>query len=445
MFLFRGLLSLVISTHFDPDEWWQNLEPAFNMVTGEGKLTWEWSAGLRSYYPVLLHVPMFFVLNALNIHSPTLVIRISMIVQSFVVAGIDLLVYKISCSFYRTKPSYIALFINVTNWFVQYAAVRPSINTVESFFVLLCIYYIKSDRFEAACMATAFILWTRVTSAFFLIPFWIPFCFDVKNAILVVRNLIIFALGEFFMHGRIIFPALNILMFNATGANDFGLNSVHFYFSQAIFIISGLFSPFVVVTLIKNPKKLWKIAFPMIVFSFIGHKEFRWIFPCAFLLCFVIATVLERYWLSNWFKYVAVTIVIFSFVSFVFFARFHQEGRLQVVRFVHEQCASQVDECRVAIVESLHHFPGPAVIHSHVPIKYYGTTFITETEDIRRDPIRYVMMWMEESKDSINVFIFNSRVEDKVVPYVEQLGYGCYEFENSFVDEEEEFVYACYR
>ena len=61
LILFRWLNAVCVRTQFDPDEYWQALEPAHLIVFGEGFLTWEWSpaVGIRSWlYPVILSIPL---------------------------------------------------------------------------------------------------------------------------------------------------------------------------------------------------------------------------------------------------------------------------------------------------------------------------------------------------------------------------------------------------
>ncbi|CUS22079.1 LAQU0S04e07734g1_1 [Lachancea quebecensis] len=47
--LFRLINCFFVQSFFQPDEFWQCLEPAHYMAFGYGNLTWEWKFGLRSY------------------------------------------------------------------------------------------------------------------------------------------------------------------------------------------------------------------------------------------------------------------------------------------------------------------------------------------------------------------------------------------------------------
>jgi phosphatidylinositol glycan class B len=49
--------ALTICTFFQPDEYYQSLEPAWKLVYGYGETTWEWREGIRGFlYPSLFAV-----------------------------------------------------------------------------------------------------------------------------------------------------------------------------------------------------------------------------------------------------------------------------------------------------------------------------------------------------------------------------------------------------
>lgn len=53
----RVVNALTICTFFQPDEYYQSLEPAWKLVYGYGETTWEWKEGIRGFmYPSLFAV-----------------------------------------------------------------------------------------------------------------------------------------------------------------------------------------------------------------------------------------------------------------------------------------------------------------------------------------------------------------------------------------------------
>jgi len=61
----RVLVALFTRTTFQPDEYYQSLEPAHHLVFGYGHLTWEWSntARLRSIIYPALNVLVYWLLK----------------------------------------------------------------------------------------------------------------------------------------------------------------------------------------------------------------------------------------------------------------------------------------------------------------------------------------------------------------------------------------------
>jgi len=63
--VFRVLVALFTQSYFQPDEYFQGLEPAHKYVFGYGHLTWEWvnPEPLRSMLYPALNVPVYWLLK----------------------------------------------------------------------------------------------------------------------------------------------------------------------------------------------------------------------------------------------------------------------------------------------------------------------------------------------------------------------------------------------
>jgi len=61
----RVLLALCTRTFFQPDEYFQSLEPAHHLVFGYGHLTWEWLTPhpIRSFVYPAINVPVYWILK----------------------------------------------------------------------------------------------------------------------------------------------------------------------------------------------------------------------------------------------------------------------------------------------------------------------------------------------------------------------------------------------
>jgi phosphatidylinositol glycan class B len=75
-FALRCIHALLVSTYFNPDEFWQSLEVAHNMVFGTGFLTWEWQphARIRSAAHPAIFAIYYWTLKLLGIDSAMLVV-----------------------------------------------------------------------------------------------------------------------------------------------------------------------------------------------------------------------------------------------------------------------------------------------------------------------------------------------------------------------------------
>lgn len=73
----RICVSLLTRTFFQPDEYFQALEPAHHAVFGYGYLTWEWLSPLpvRSFFFPSLFVPIFNVLRIFSLDSTDALVR----------------------------------------------------------------------------------------------------------------------------------------------------------------------------------------------------------------------------------------------------------------------------------------------------------------------------------------------------------------------------------
>ena len=75
----RVSIALITRTFFQPDEYFQALEPAHFLVFGYGDLTWEWTSKppIRSILYPALNVPIYWVLNILSLDQTFLLVSCS--------------------------------------------------------------------------------------------------------------------------------------------------------------------------------------------------------------------------------------------------------------------------------------------------------------------------------------------------------------------------------
>jgi hypothetical protein len=76
VFGYRIALALLTRSIFQPDEFFQSLEVAHNVVFGYGKLTWEWQPGIaiRSIVYPALYVPVYLILRVTGLDATGLLV-----------------------------------------------------------------------------------------------------------------------------------------------------------------------------------------------------------------------------------------------------------------------------------------------------------------------------------------------------------------------------------
>ena len=75
--LTRVAIALATRTFFQPDEYFQALEPAHFIVFGYGDLTWEWSSNppIRSILYPALNIPVYWLLKVFHLDGTSLLVR----------------------------------------------------------------------------------------------------------------------------------------------------------------------------------------------------------------------------------------------------------------------------------------------------------------------------------------------------------------------------------
>jgi phosphatidylinositol glycan class B len=73
----RVAIALATRTFFQPDEYFQALEPAHHLVFGYGDLTWEWTSKppIRTILYPALNIPIYWLLKIFRLDGTSLLVR----------------------------------------------------------------------------------------------------------------------------------------------------------------------------------------------------------------------------------------------------------------------------------------------------------------------------------------------------------------------------------
>lgn len=195
--IFRLVNVLYIQSQFDPDEYWQNLEPAYCTVFGKcDGLTWEWKrrpatttnmesaadflhqglkGPIRSYVSILPTLILYYLTKMFGLDSHWVISRGPVFLNAILVAApTDWSIWfmakwmtsaKGKDQIYQSRHWY--LYAALSSWFNAYALVRTYSNSLETaiFAMSLCMVAPVSLTCERSsfCMHSSSILQSLLT------------------------------------------------------------------------------------------------------------------------------------------------------------------------------------------------------------------------------------------------------------------------------------------
>ncbi|KAL2338580.1 hypothetical protein Fmac_013026 [Flemingia macrophylla] len=298
---FRMLNSVLVQTYFNPDEHWQGPEVAHRIAFGYGHLTWEWKQGIRSYLHPFIFVPLYRFLALLRFDTPWLMTRAPRLLQSVFSAVGDLYLYKLSAVLFGDSVAKWALFSQLSNWFMFYCFSRTLSNSLETVLTLVSLYLWPCLRSKGnysfvsrkwALIVAAVACAIRPTSAITWMYVGLLELLSARDRLkfvfLEVAPIGILVLGltcllDRFMYGTWILVPLNFLKFNFlfAGGDYYGTHKWYWYITQGFPVMIFSHLPFCIAGIICS--KQWKfsglLAWVLVFYSLLGHKEFRFVLP----------------------------------------------------------------------------------------------------------------------------------------------------------------------
>ncbi|KAF8425651.1 Alg9-like mannosyltransferase family-domain-containing protein [Tirmania nivea] len=145
----RVINAVSVSTFFQPDEYFQALEPAWRMVFGEGWLTWEWREELRSIaHPLIfswLYKGTYFILKGLGIHDEAVrgdIFNVAPRLLQAVFATLgDIYTYKLGTKTLGEEAGWTSLFLSLGSAFHWFCSTRTFSNSLETSLTIIALYY----------------------------------------------------------------------------------------------------------------------------------------------------------------------------------------------------------------------------------------------------------------------------------------------------------------
>ncbi|XP_044728935.1 GPI mannosyltransferase 3 [Chrysoperla carnea] len=394
-FCILRLLSVwIVNTWYVPDEYWQSTEVAHNFVFGYGYLTWEWKTGLRSYIYPLFIAGIYKTLAFLHLDSAYLLVISPRIAQALLSAYSDYCFYK------WTGGKKWAVFLITTQWFWFYTASRTLINTFETSVtvIALSIFPWKGSKYESLGSTT--FLWIvavlgeiRPTAGIH----WLPLCayhfylqrtrwkwLIFRYIYIGITVLTITTTINSLCYGKLTISIWEFLKANIfqNVSGFYGVLPWYWYFTVGLPTILGVHTlPFVwsLFKLLQNGRYktnelvlIITIIFTLCVYSFIPHKEFRFMLPILPMCLYICVDYLAP-WSSKinrlYVWLVAVTILTSSSVPIYYFSSVHQRGVLNVMPVLQKIASKRPNDTTFLFLMPCHSTPLYSHLHVNVPAR----------------------------------------------------------------------------
>ncbi|KAF8077743.1 glycosyltransferase family 22 protein [Lyophyllum atratum] len=325
--LVRVLIALCTRTVFQPDEYFQSLEPAYRAVFGYGHLTWEWLAPnpIRSIFYPALNIPIFWALkNSGLAETPLLgdwlLIYSPRVLHGILAAGTDIWLCEITRRWLGSQYVSTALFLSLTSFFHALSLSRSLSNSLETSLTTIAFAYYpwdvssslspqliyNSSRMKMALIFAALACMVRPTNAVIWVYLFGKLLWSLKANPRVMKAFLFqaFSIGSIAIlslfavdslyYQKPTFTPLNFVLTNLSSVSLFyGSNPWHYYLTQALPILCTTALPFVLhgmwlvvfdrhAAALRN--MLTTIIWSVGVYSMAGHKEWRFIHPILPLL-----------------------------------------------------------------------------------------------------------------------------------------------------------------
>ncbi|KAG8927178.1 glycosylphosphatidylinositol anchor biosynthesis [Tulasnella sp. 417] len=309
-FIIRPLIAVLTQGFFQPDEYFQSLEPAHRAVFGYGHLTWEWTAQppIRSIAYPAIWMPVYSALQRAGLDNGALLVLAPKLLSGLLAALTDFFGWKLARKLYGPRVANVWLLLSLSSIFHVLALSRTFSNSLETSLTVAALYYwplvdgLDHDLTKALILAalsclirpTSAIIWTLLGVELLVrtVTMWQPVA-PILSKVAIVGTL--FSLAQLGLdttyYGKPTFTPFNFLSVNISSVSSFyGVNQWHYYFTQALPILCTTSLPFVAhgawLTKMlpgeigRGSRTLFNLCrWVVTVYSFMGHKEWRFIHP----------------------------------------------------------------------------------------------------------------------------------------------------------------------
>ncbi|KXT06907.1 hypothetical protein AC578_7152 [Pseudocercospora eumusae] len=405
LLVFRMANAHFVQTFFQPDEYFQALEPAWQIAFGPQSgawITWEWKEHLRtSVHPYLFAVAyrsmdwLCHILQAGDHVRANALGAAPRLIQAFCAASMDYLTWRIAGKVYgsRHAATRAALAVTVCSPWQWHCSVRTFSNSFETSLTAAALYLFPWSMFLEVRDATGahhrvsptslYIALAAAATAFYLRPtniiIWATISAVIvwhsrsfrKASILAQAAavagssvLAAFAAADRLYYKTWAIPPVHFLYLNLLQdlATFYGQNRIDYYFTEGLplllttafpFALLGLYQSFVAGQSPKSTGQVISFTFgaatvaTVLAFSAISHKEVRFIYPLLPILHVLAARPLASFFNIGAHSKARSVILVCGLAANVLIAYYvslvHQRGVVDVMHYLRHRQESWIE------------------------------------------------------------------------------------------------------
>ncbi|KAF7660589.1 hypothetical protein LDENG_00279220 [Lucifuga dentata] len=328
---FRLVNCFLVQSSFVPDEYWQSLE-------------------------VSHHMRDLWILHYMNYDSVHLLIWLPRVVQGLLAAFADVKLYFLIRTLENSDIAKWTFFCHLCSWFTFYCCTRTLSNSLEATLSCLALFYFPLPGSKTHCSKKYLILVAlaavvRPTALIVWFPLLMYHFWKEDNKLRLITHsyipigvlaLVISTIIDCIFYDKWTLVQFNFLKFNVFHgvAEFYGSHPWHWYFTQGFAVVIGPHLPFFLHGCTIAPERyrilsvtvLWTV----VVYSFLPHKEFRFIYP-VLPFCMVFCGIsLSR--LKTWRRAAAYGLLVANLLPAVYTGLIHQRGALDVMNHLQLLC-----------------------------------------------------------------------------------------------------------
>ncbi|XP_076851393.1 GPI alpha-1,2-mannosyltransferase 3 isoform X2 [Brachyhypopomus gauderio] len=361
--IFRLVNCLLVQTSYVPDEYWQSLEISHGMVFKYGYECWEWKEGIRGYTYPLFFAVIYKILHLLRYDTVQLLVLLPRVLHALLAALADVKLYHLVRKLEGPDVAKWTYFCQLCSWFTWYCCTRTLTNSMETSLTVLALYYYyplrpaKTHSSWRYLSLVSLAVVVRPTALIVWLPLLLHHLWREDNKIKLITHqglpiaavtLVTSALMDSIFYGKWIIVQWNFVKFNVLHgvAEFYGTHPWHWYLTQGFVVVIGPHLPVFLHGCFSASSRhrvlLMSIAWTLLIYSLLAHKEFRFIYPVLpFCMIFCGMSMVK---LRRWRRPAAAALLGLNLGAALYTGLVHQRGVLDLMGHLQQLCDARMPQ-----------------------------------------------------------------------------------------------------